>query len=133
MLNENGIPVANDLTEANFTNCIIYGNDDPEFLLENEGNVFNYNFTNCLLRFNNSNLEGTGNYMFDDPTFYVDNLFNDDPDFEDGNENLMRIGEDSGANGLALALMPAGSDLLNTSRSTTEPDCGAYESVIFED
>ena len=133
VLDENGIPVANDLTEANFTNCIIYGNDDPEFLLENEGSVFNYKFTNCLLRFDNSNLEGTGNYMFDDPTFYVDNLFNDDPDFEDGNENLMRIGEYSAANGLALPLTPAGSDLLNTSRSTTEPDCGAYESVIFED
>jgi len=71
--------------------------------------------------------------MFDDTTFYINNSFNEDPDFEDGNENLMRIGEDSGANGLALPLTPAGSDLLNTSRDSTEPDCGAYESVIFED
>jgi len=133
VLDENGIPITNDLTEANFTNCIVYGNDDPEFLLENEGDVFNYKFTNCLLRFNNSMLQGTGNYMFDDTTFYINNSFNEDPDFEDGNENLMRIGEDSGANGFALPLTPAGSDLLNTSRDSTEPDCGAYESVIFED
>ncbi|WP_400079328.1 hypothetical protein [Winogradskyella sp. R77965] len=133
VLDENGIPITNDLTEANFTNCIIYGNDDPEFLLENEGSVFNYKFTNCLLRFNNNNIEGTGNYMFDDTDFYVDNIFNLDPDFEDPFENLMRIGEGSGANGIALPLMPAGSDLLNRVRNTTEPDSGAFESMVFED
>lgn len=133
VLDENGTAIVNDLDEANFTNCIIYGNDNPEFLLENEGGVFNYKFTNCLLRFSNSNLENTGNYMFDDTDFYTGNSFNDDPNFEDPFENLMRIGEDSGANGIALPLNPTGSDLLNSARNSTEPDCGAYESVVFED
>ena len=133
VLDENGLPVTNDLSEANFTNCIIYGNDDPEFLLENEGSVFNYKFTNCLLRFNNSMLEGTGNYMFDDINFYVDNIFNDNPNFEDPYENLMRIGEDSGANGIALPLVPAGFDLINTPRDISTPDAGAYENIVFED
>lgn len=39
VLDENGVPITNDLTEANFNNCVIYGNDNPEFLLENEGAV----------------------------------------------------------------------------------------------
>ena len=45
----------------------------------------------------------------------------------------MRISEDSAANGLALPLMPTGFDLLNIPRNTTDPDCGAYESAVFED
>lgn len=125
--------VFTNATEADFTNCIIYGNDNPELLLENEGADFNFKFTNCLIRFDNNSLEGTGNYMFSDVTRYEGIIRNVDPDFEDPFENLMRIGEDSGANGLALPLMPAGTDLLNTNRNTTNPDAGAYESVVFED
>jgi len=120
-------------TEADFTNCIIYGNDNPELLLENEGNDFDFKFTHCLIRFNNENLEGTGNYIFSDTMRYDSIIFNIDPDFEDPFENLMRIGEDSGANSLALPLIPAGTDILNTNRDVTNPDAGAYESVVFEE
>jgi hypothetical protein len=135
ILDENGTPIVNDLTEANFSNCIIYGNDNPEFLLESEGDVFNYKFTNCLLRFDNNNLEDTENYMFDNTDFYVENIFNQNPDFEDAFENLMRIGEDSGANGRALPSIAnqVPDDILGNSRNVPEPDCGDYESVLFED
>ena len=135
VLDENGIPIVNDLTEANFNNCIIYGNDNPEFLLENEGDIFNYKFTNCLLRFDNDNLENTGNYLFDDTDFYVENLFNQDPDFENAFVNLMRIGADSGANGLGSIdfISDVPNDILGISRNVPEPDCGAYENTIFED
>lgn len=121
-------------TEADFTNCIIYGNDNPELLLENEGADFNFKFTNCLIRFNNSNLEGAGNYIFSDTMRYDGIILNIDPDFEDPFENLMRIGEDSGANGEALVLDPVGNDLLGNQRGLTNglPDIGAYESVVFE-
>ena len=135
VVDENNTVFTNDLIEANFNNCIIYGNDDPEFLLENEGNVFNFKFTNCLLRFNNSNLENTGNYMFSDTMFYEGNLFNEDPDFEEPYENLMRIGVDSGANGIALPSFSSQVpyDILGVLRSASVPDSGAYESITFED
>ncbi len=122
-------------TEAEFTNCIIYGNDNPELLLENEGNDFDFKFTHCLIRFNNENLEGTGNYIFSDTMRYDGIIFNIDPDFEDPFENLMRIGEDSGANRLADPFFSnlVGNDILGESRNVPEPDAGAYESVVFEE
>jgi hypothetical protein len=130
-----GATITNNLTEANFNNCIIYGNDNPEIFLDDRGSVFNYKFTNCLIRFSDDNLEGTDNYNFADPVFYDGNIFNEDPDFEDGFENLMRIGEDSGANGIGntdfISAVP--NDILGNSRNVPEPDCGAYESVPFED
>jgi hypothetical protein len=134
IVDENNTVFTNDLTEANFNNCIIYGNDNPEFFLENEGDVFNFKFTNCLLRFDNSNLEGTENYSFDNIDFYVDNVFNENPNFEDPFENLMRIGQDSGANGIGSAdfMSQVPNDILGVTR-ISPPDAGAYESVTFED
>lgn len=134
VIDENGAPIVNpNGLEADFTNCIVYGNDNPEFILENEGSAFSYKFTNCLLRFDNDNLEGTGNYMFDDITFYDQNRFNDNPDFENPFENLMRIGADSGANGIANTDFNFLDDILGISRNVPEPDAGAYESVVFDE
>jgi hypothetical protein len=127
--------VFTNTTEAEFTNCIIYGNDNPELLLENEGGDFTFKFTNCLIRFDNPNLEGTGNYNFNDAMRYEGIIRNVDPDFENPFENLMRIGEDSGANGLANPFFSnlVGNDIVGESRNVPEPDAGAYESVVFED
>ena len=124
----------NPLIEANFNNCIIYGNDNPEFILDQQGDDFSFKFTNCLIRFDNSNLEGTTNYIFSDMTFYDSNIFNADPDFKAPFDNLMQIGEDSGANGIGSTIFSTQVpfDLLNTSRSAS-PDAGAFESVIFDD
>ena len=132
VVDENNTVFTNDLIEANFNNCIIYGNDNPEFLLENEGAVFNYKFNNCLLRFDNDTLEGTGNYMFGNSMFYEGNFFNIDPDFEDPFENGMRIGQDSGAIGIGSPDFLISSDILGGTR-TSPPDAGAYISTTFED
>ena len=87
------------------------------------------------MRFENNNLEGTGNYDFDDTTFYQGNEFNQDPDFENPFENLMRIGDDSGANGIALDSFASlvQYDILGKTRNVPMPDSGAYQSVVFED
>lgn len=126
--------VTNPLLEANFNNCIIYGNDNPEFILDQQGEDFNFKFTNCLLRFDNNNLEGTDNYVFSDTNFYENNIFNEDPDFKAPFDNLMQIGEDSGANGIGANnfAMQVPFDLLGTSRGAST-DAGAFESVVFED
>lgn len=132
IVDENNAVFTNSLTEANFNNCIIYGNDNPEFLLENEGEVFNYKFTNCLLRFDNNNLQGNGNYVFDDETFYVDNVFNETPDFENSSNNMMRIGNDSEAIGIGNAAFSVLNDILGSPRSGAI-DVGAYNHTTFED
>ena len=134
IVDENNTIFTNDLTEANFNNCIIYGNDNPEFILENEGDVFNYKFTNCLIRFNDNNLQGNGNYDFDNTIFYVDNVFNENPDFEDPYENFMKIGEDSGAKGIGLSTFASQVqyDILGKNR-TASPDAGAYQSIEFDE
>jgi hypothetical protein len=124
----------NPMLEANFNNCIVYGNDNPEFILDQQGDVFNFKFTNCLLRFDNNNLEGTTNFIFDDITFYENNIFNEDPDFKDPFENGLQIGNASFAKDLAniLFAQQVPFDISGTSRSAM-PDSGAYEAVLFDE
>jgi hypothetical protein len=125
-----------NLTQANFNNCIIYGNDNPEILLdeiEDNGVVFNFKFTNCLLRFDNSNGNLTGdNYDLNNTTHYEGNIFNEDPDFKNPDLNQMVIGADSGGNnqGNATFANQVPDDILNVSR-TTSPDLGAYQHIVF--
>ncbi len=126
-----------DLTEANFSNCIIYGNDNPELLIdeiEDDAVVFNFKFTNCLLRFqDNSNFFSSPNYDFDDATHYENMLFNEDPNFRDAFENDLIIGSDSAANGQGNGTFATQvpNDILGVNR-TASPDLGAYQHVTFE-
>ncbi len=127
----------NDLDEANFNNCIIYGNDNPEFLLDQEesGEVFNFKFTNCLLRFqDNTNFFSGDNYDFDNTLLYENNIFNESPDFRAPFENDLIIGDDSAANnqGNAFYANQVPTDLLNNNR-TSAPDLGAYQHITFEE
>ncbi len=132
-VSETEIVVA-DLVEANFTNCIIYGNQDIELLFSKvEGTAFNYNLKNCLVRFNDFN-----NSFADDPLYDFTNtnlfeniIFNEEPDFKEPFENMLNIGENSAANG-AASTPTSGNDILGTPRNTTAPDIGAYESTAFD-
>jgi len=125
-----------DLTEANFNNCIIYGNDNPEILLdeiEDSNVVFNFKFTNCLIRFQNSNNNFTGdNYDLNNTAHYEGNVFNEDPNFKDPNKNMLIIGNDSAANNKGASIFAAQvpNDILNINR-TAAPDLGAYQHITF--
>ena len=130
-VDENTIEI-NTLERANFTNCIIFGNDNPEFILDEiPGADFNFKFTNCLLRFeSNNNFTGL-NYDFSNAELYQDCIFNENPDFREPFQNEMIIGENSAANGEALIIDDINVDILGELRNST-PDIGAYENTIFD-
>ena len=136
VLDEDNNATIADLIEANFNNCIIYGNDNPEILLdeiEDPSVVFNFKFTNCLIRFEDTNNNFTGtNYDLSDTSKYEGNIFNEDPNFKDTELNNLIIGDDSEANGQGLATFATQVpfDILNINR-TSATDIGAYQHITF--
>lgn len=133
---ENNVTFTNDLSEANFNNCIIYGNDNPEFQLdENSGSIFNFKFTNCLLRFENTSNVPTGaNYDFNNTDLYVNVIINQDPKFKDAAKNKLRICTDSPVVNLGNAAfaIQVPYDIWKVSRMNA-PDLGAYQNSNCED
>ncbi len=119
---------------ANFTNCIIYGNQGEEigFNQDPAGPVFDYNFRNTLLRFDDTfgNFDEDPLFDFTNTTLYTDIIRGEDPNFQDEFNNLLQVGEETAGNGQALQsaanLFPF--DIKGVSR-TTAPDIGAYESI----
>ncbi|EZH72109.1 hypothetical protein ATO12_24540 [Aquimarina atlantica] len=133
-VNQTDVVVA-DLLEANFTNSIIYGNQDLELIFSKiDGTAFNYNFKNCLIRFNDFGDQFAGNplYDFTNTALYENIILNEEPGFKTPSENMLNIGENSAANGKA-STPTSGTDILGTLRNTTAPDIGAYESTTFEE
>lgn len=128
--------VVNDLTEANFNNCIISGNDNPELLIEKEdGTDFSFKFTNCLIRFEDLNNSFTQDeYDFTNSSLYENCIFNELPNFLDPETNQLIIGEESAANnqGNSIYANQVPLDILNYDR-TSSPDLGAYQHTIFEE
>ena len=133
-ISENEVVVA-DLLEANFTNCIIYGNQNIEVLFSKiDDTAFNYNFKNCLIRFDDFSNQFADNplYDFTNTNLFENIILNEDPDFKDTRENMFNIGENSAANGNA-STPTSGADILGTPRNASAPDIGAYESVSFDE
>lgn len=126
-----------DLNAANFNNCIVYGSNQVEMILDKKTDVpsnFFYKFNNCIIKFNNINNQFTNNDMYfftTDPTHYNNiylatnsQLYN--PKFENANKNKMWLSAN-----LELAVDPAFStfnDIVNLSRAVS-PDLGAYQFV----
>ncbi|WP_026753161.1 hypothetical protein [Sediminibacter sp. Hel_I_10] len=132
---ENNNDIGNGLIEANFTNCIIYGNDNPELILDNiNGFDFNFKFTNCLIRFQDSGDNFIGdNYNFANTDLYDSCIFNAEPNFKAPFENMMIIGDNSAANNQALFISDVPEDILGISRNNDpSPDIGAYQHITFD-
>ena len=135
---ENGQEVieTRNLYAANFTNCIIDGNNSLEFILNNvEGAIFNYQFTNNLIKFDdyNNSYEGIPEFDFEDSNHYTANILNGEADFKSPSTNELIIGTNSEgiqkANASGSSQVPF--DILGISR-TTPADIGAYQHIILE-
>jgi len=130
---DNGVEkvLAYDLSQAQFTNCIIDGNQNIEMILDkNDGSSFNYQFNNNLIKFNdiNNNFVDNPLYNFTNQSIFNNNLLNVDAKFKDVNTNQLIIGKDSEiinkADAAAAAQIPF--DVLGVNR-LPNPDIGAYQ------
>ncbi len=120
-----------DLIEANFNNCIIYGNENRElFFSRSDEAAFNYKFENCLIKFNDFDGSFAEEYPFEDENLYPGTIINENPNFYEPYENELFINEESPANGLANPSTATNQDILGTIRGNA-PDSGAYESSPF--
>ncbi|MEY8848670.1 right-handed parallel beta-helix repeat-containing protein [Psychroserpens sp. XS_ASV72] len=132
IVNEDNTIFTNDLEEANFNNCIIYGNDNAEIDISGESeSALNYLFTDCLIRF-----EAFGDPIdFDDPVHYNNITLNEDPEFKLPFENDLRLNESSAAIGIGNSIFASQvpNDILGEARISPNIDLGAYQFVPEED
>lgn len=132
--NSNEIITPISLFQAEFNNCIIYGSNQIEMILDKKnGALFNYKFNNCLIKFNNIANQFTNNplYFFEtDPVHYNNIIRNQDPKFLNANQNKLKINNTSSAfaNGNQAFLIL--NDILGI-RRTLPPDLGAYQNAPF--
>jgi hypothetical protein len=128
------VPEISDLSKATFNNCIIYGSANTElFFVKKTGALFEYQFNNCLVKFDNNNNQFTNNpdYLFNsDPTHYNSIFLNVDPKFFKPNQNKLNIDNTSGAFAKGNPAYSIPLDILGNTR-TTPPDLGAYQSKEF--
>jgi hypothetical protein len=124
-----------DLYAANFSNCIIVGNNNIEFVLDKvEGSLFNYGVHNSMIQFNdiNNSFINTPELDFTDVAHYSNTILNGNTHFKNTANNEFNIGQNN--DGINKALHSASQliplDLLETNR-TTSPDIGAYQHIIF--
>ena len=121
---------------ANFTNCIIDGNQGVEFIADAVSGVdFNFKLTNSLLKFDTTNQELLSNplYDFTNTSIYENSLLNAVTDFRNPVQNDLIIGENSQAIGAGLlsGALSVPFDILGVDR-TSVPDIGAYQHIVFE-
>ncbi|MEC4003659.1 hypothetical protein OX283_003230 [Flavobacterium sp. SUN052] len=129
-----------DLTTTNFNNCIIYGSNQTELLLDKktEGNAaFNYKFNHCLIKFNSTSLANTGLYNFTDTSAgsnydspYVatsSTVFN--PKFKNVNANKLWLNEAWNVAMTNDATYSNFNDIVGNSRATGTVALGAYQFV----
>ena len=124
-----------DLLQADFTNCIIYGNERREYSLSKiEDAAFNFKFENCLLRFEDPTGEFGQDplYNFSNASLYSATKFNLDPFFQDTEKNNFNIEiGNSGAENFGIITTPPVPVDLNGKTRENPSDVGAYEAIEF--
>ncbi|MEI6124839.1 MAG: right-handed parallel beta-helix repeat-containing protein [Bacteroidota bacterium] len=121
----NGVAYTGDLDSAYFGNCIIYGSNTEEILLDSTTDAtFNYKFDHCLIR-TEANLNTIK---------FIDCVPNEDPLFRNTSTNDYRLFAGSGAIDVGDISIVYGStlglidDILGNNRTVNPPpDMGAYD------
>ena len=124
--------IAFDLIKADFKNCIIFGSNQIELLVNKSTDTskqFNKLFSKCQIKFNNNNNQFTNNpdYAFiNDATEIIKNGI---VDFQNISKNKLFIGADSASKNFGVDVgVPF--DILGNPRNGVF-DLGAYNSIIF--
>ncbi len=113
--------LATGILKADFKNCIIYGNNDNELVLDTKPQVpLNYHFINCILKTDNNTSTGD--------TSHFTSIYNFNPGFKDTEANDYQIINESDniGNG-SFVTGPIVNDLLGKPRPIVSPDAGAYQ------
>lgn len=124
--------VAFDLIKADFKNCIIFGSNQVELLVNKSTDTskqFNKLFSKCQIRFNNTNNQFTNNpdYAFINDTSEI--IKNGIVDFQDVSNNKLFIGAASLSKNFGVDVgVPF--DILGNPRNSVY-DLGAYNSIVF--
>lgn len=124
------------LEQANFKNCIFYGSSNLSLALEkNNTTTFNYQFTNCLIKFVDFNNQYTNGplYSFSTNPRYTNCLISTNsnslnPKFKDSNKNKFNILQGSAAIAMGIFDPLVPKDILGIDR-TNPSDIGAYKFV----
>ncbi|WP_338407773.1 hypothetical protein [uncultured Flavobacterium sp.] len=128
------IPEVKDLTTATFNNCIIYGSYSNEMILDKkEGAAFEYQFNNCLLKFDNTSNKYTSDplYQFNTDLIHYNAIIqNKDPKFLKMPQNKLNIDDTSAAFGKGNTAYLIPLDILGSTR-TLPPDLGAFQNMPF--
>jgi hypothetical protein len=128
----NNQQIAFDLIKADFKNCIIFGSNQIELLVNRSTDTskqFNKLFSKCQIKFNNTNNQFTNNpdYAFiNDATEIIKNGI---VDFQNISKNKLFIGADSASKNFGVDVgVPF--DILGNPRNGVF-DLGAYNSIVF--
>ena len=128
--------IVEELVKADFKNCIIYGSSNLGLNLDKAGTTFDYNFTNCLIKFIDSNNQFGTNALYQfSANPYINciiarNTTSNLPNFKNPLKNQFEIQENSIAINNGTNLTPNFNDILDNPRPTppnTNPDIGAYQ------
>ena len=128
--------LVSELTKANFSNSIIFGNNNIEFIIEEVESDSNFNFflEDCLIKFNDYNKDFINNpyYNFFNTLYYRNITKDKDPLFI--NSSLNKLGINEGSSAINAGNSSTASDVpldLNGINRTSSPDLGAYQHITF--